>query len=266
MDKAFIKGLRVIEALAQSGGPRGITELATELQMTKSNVHRLVTTLQAQGYVRQLAALGTYEMTPRLWELGCRVMSRFDFTRFARYAMQRLAEQTKETVHLSILEGFEVLYLDKIESAHHVRAYTSVGSRAPAWCVATGKAMLAYMPADYIEPIESKLAPFTSTSITTMDELRRELATVRRLGYAIYKGEWRDSVYGVAAAVFNGSGEVVGAIGISGPAQRLPLSHMKKISVHVTEAAGAIAQSLGYRPELSRVDTPNVQAAWQVTA
>ena len=252
MDKAFVKGLRLLETLAASAAPRGVTELAIELQMTKSNVHRLLSTLQSRGYVRQLGALGTYELTPRLWEFGCRVMARFDLARVGRQAMRVLAEQTLETVHLSILDGVDVVYLDKIESAHDVRTYTHVGGRAPAWCVATGKAMLAFAPADALQQIDARLQPFTPASIATLERLKGELASVRRLGFAVNKGEWREGVFGLAAPVRNGSGAVVGAIGISGPGQRLPPRQMKKFSRSVMEAAEAIAEALGHRPSVDR--------------
>lgn len=117
MDKAFTKGLRLVEALALSERPRGITDLARELDFTKSNVHRFLATLQELGYVRRNPADSTYELTPRIWELGNHVIRRMDFVRMAQPAMAKLAETTGETVHLSMLDGTDVVYLDKIESA-----------------------------------------------------------------------------------------------------------------------------------------------------
>ena len=247
MDKAFIKGLRVVEALAHGDAPRGVTELAVELQLTKSNVHRLLGTLQAQGYVRQAGLLGGYELTPRLWELGCRAMDRFDLAQFARQAMQNLARATRETVHLSILDGLDVIYLDKIESEHDVRAYSRIGGRAPAWCVATGKAMLAYLPAQALAGIEPRLAPCTPNTLTSLAALQQELEEVRRSGHACNRGEWRVGVCGLAAVVFGASNEVVGAIGISGPAQRMTARQMRKHAGHVMDAADEVAQALGQR-------------------
>ena len=247
MDKAFIKGLRLIESLASSEAPRGVTELAVELKMTKSNVHRLLGTLQAQGYVRQTSALGTYQLTPRLWEFGCRVMARFDLAKFARHAMQTLAEATKETVHLSILDGLDVVYLDKIESAHDVRAYSHVGGRSPAWCVATGKAMLAYASPDMLVGIGDRMRAFTRESIIEEAVLHDQFEAIRRNGYAVNRGEWREGVCGLAAPVRSGSGSVVGAIGISGPAQRLQPKHIRKFAGHVMDAADEVAQALGQR-------------------
>ncbi|RJG41217.1 IclR family transcriptional regulator [Mesorhizobium sp. DCY119] len=247
MDKAFIKGLRLLETLAVSEAPRGVTDLATELKFTKSNVHRLLVTLQQQGYVRQLPPYSTYEPTTKLWELGSHVIRRMDLTKVARPAMTRLAEITGETVHLSVLEDTDVIYLDKIESAHHIRAHTSVGSRAPAFTVATGKAMLAQMPDSYLDRFQPHLKHYTDTTRTTIEELKQDIELVRQQGYAaVLHGEWRDGIAAVACAVLGRSGELIGAIGMSGPDSRIKRKQLKQFSVDVMEAARTIGIALGY--------------------
>lgn len=246
MDKAFVKGIRLIEALARSETPRGITDLAAELELTKSNVHRLLTTLQKLGYVRQLAINSTYELTTRIWELGSHVVRRMDLPKIAHPAMIKLAEKTSETVHLSILDGAEVVYIDKIESSHHIRAHTSIGSRAPAWAVATGKAMLAQMPDDYVEQFDMHFQQFTETSKASIEDLRKDIELIRSQGYsAVYHGEWREGIAAVACAIVNGSGGLVGAIGMSGPDSRLKRRQVQAFSVDVMEAAQEIGRALG---------------------
>lgn len=248
-DKAFVKGLRLIEALAASEAARGVTDLAGELALTKSNVHRLLTTLQANGYVRQVAAGGGYELTTRLWEQGSRVVRRMGLLGVARPALERLAAQTGETVHLSILDDTEVVYIDKIDSAHHIRAHTSVGSRAPAWAVATGKAMLARMPDSYLDRFEGRFQPLTATSRRSLEELRSDLALVRSEGYCIvYHGEWREGIAAVACAISDRSDRLAGAVGLSGPDSRLKRRQLQTFSAHVVEAAREIGRMLGQPP------------------
>jgi DNA-binding IclR family transcriptional regulator len=247
MDKAFIKGLRLMEALAYSDQPRGVTDLAVELALTKSNVHRLLTTLQSQGYVRQIATSGGYELSTRMWELGSQVIRRMDLVKVARPAMLRLAELTGETVHLSVLQDTDVIYLDKIESAHHIRANTSVGARAPAYTVATGKAMLARMPGEYLERFGPNLKRYTDTTRVTIEALRQDIEFARAQGYAaVLHGEWREGIAACACAILGRSGELAGAIGMSGPDTRIKRKQMKQISVHVMDAAQSISAALGY--------------------
>lgn len=247
MDKAFIKGLRLLETLALSERPRGVTDLANELKFTKSNVHRLLMTLQAQGYVRQIPPHSTYELTTKIWILGNHVIHRMDLFNIARPAMAKLAEITGETVHLSVLEGTEVVYVDKIESAHHIRAHTSVGMRAPAFTMATGKAMLAQMPDEYLEQFQPHFRRYTDTTRTTLQELREDIALARAQGYsAVLHGEWREGIAACACAIVGRSGELVGAIGVSGPDTRIKRKHIKEYSVYVMEAARTIGAALGY--------------------
>lgn len=249
MDKAFTKGLRLLETLARSDQPRGITDLAAELNLTKSNVHRLLQTLQLHGFVRQLPSNSAYELTTKIWELGSHVIRRLDLSAVARPAMMRLAQETGESVHLSILVDTDVVYIDKIESSHHIRAHTQVGARAPAFAMATGKAMLAHMPDSYLERFRPLLGKFTDYTRTSLEELKADIGAIRAQGYAIVPhGEWRDGIAACACAILDRSGEVAGAIGISGPDSRIRLKELRQHSVHVVDAARAISATLGYVP------------------
>jgi DNA-binding IclR family transcriptional regulator len=247
MDKAFIKGLRLLEVLANSEQPRGITDLATELGLTKSNVHRLLQTLQANGFVRQIPASSAYELTTKMWELGNRVMRRIDLNSVARPAMIKLAEATGETVHLSILVDTDVIYIDKIESSHHIRAFTHVGSKAPAFAVATGKAMLAHLPDKYLEKLVPLFSAFTDYTRVSLVDLKADISLIREQGYALVPhGEWRDGIAACACAILDRNGDIAGAIGISGPDSRLKKPDLQEIAPLVVAAARSISRALGH--------------------
>lgn len=247
MDKAFTKGLLVLETLARSSKPRGITDLASELGYTKSNVHRILATFQARGFVRHMPSHSTYELTLKIWELGSLVVRRMDLVAMARPAMERLAQATGETVHLSVLDDTDVVYVDKIESKHQIRAHTSVGMRAPAFAMATGKAMLAHKPDPFLERFRPLFKRYTDTTRTTLKELQADIAQIRQQGYAIVPhGEWREGIAACAAAIIGQADEVVGAIGISGPDSRLKRRELKQFSENVVEAARSISVALGH--------------------
>lgn len=246
METTLVKGLQVLAALATHSHLSGVTELAHHLDLTKSNVHRLLQTLVSTGYVRNIENSGRYELTLRLWELGTAVVDRLDLATCATEGMARLSRLSRETVHLSILEEAEVVYLDKIDSLEPIRAYSRVGGRAPAYCVATGKALLAYASDDLIERVAQEARPFTVNTITSVAELRRELAVVRAVGYAVNHGEWRDSVYGVAAPIRNAAGIVCAAIGLSGPADRFRARNVKTFAHAVIQVSQDISGKLGY--------------------
>lgn len=249
MDKTFVKGLKLLELLVASDKPRGVTSLARDVNLTKSNVHRLLSTLVGLGYARQVEQNGDYELTPKLWAMGVQVGSRIDIVKSARPAMEALAHETGETVHLSVLDGMEVLYLDKIESRQPIAAYTQVGGRAPAWCVATGKAMLANLLSD-VDGLRPLLKPFTPHSIIDTGVLAREFAEIRQVGWAMNRGEWRDGVHGLAAPIRDAKGQTMASIGISGPGTRFKARQIKNWAQLVLDAAARTSASVGYRPPL----------------
>lgn len=246
MDKTFLKGLTVLETMAGNDKSSGVTELADQLGLHKSNVHRLLQALVHQGFARRNPDTSRYELTMKLWELGARVFNRLDIRQESLPFMRKLAEETQETVHLSLLSGTEVLYIEKIDSPQPVRAYTVVGGRAPAQCVATGKAMLAWADKAVIERIASSLEKHTSLSITSKAGLMREMTLIREQGYAVNKGEWREQVMGLAAPIRDISGDVVAALGISGPAERLVRVDDKVMGQSLIDLTTQISKRLGY--------------------
>jgi len=247
MDKTFLKGLALLEALARSEQPRGVTELAGQLALTKSNVHRLLQALIECGYARQESDRGQYACTLKLWELGLPISERVSVKAVASPYMQALARDTGETVHLSVLDGADVVYVDKIDSPQPVRAYTRIGGRAPAYAVATGKALLAWLPAAEFDALDLRIRAHTARTVADIGALRGSLPRIRADGYAINRGEWRESVCGAACPIFEGQSGAVAAIGISGPAERLPPRVLRSYAVLLRQAAEAISRALGYR-------------------
>ena len=244
MDKTLLKGLEVLEALAQSDGARGVSELARELGLTKSNVHRTLQTLCSAGYVRK-SEPADYECTMKVPHLAAAILARIDMKRLAEPAMQALARGTLETVHLSVLDGAEVFYIHKIDSPQPVRAYSEISGRAPAYCVATGKALLAFQPEEALQRL-GRLVAHTPRTITTLEALRQELAQVRAQGFAINRGEWRETVGGLAAPIFDAAGRAVAAVGISGPTERLRPARIRQFTPDVSRTARRISEALGH--------------------
>jgi len=214
-DTTLTKGVRLLEALCASERRRGVTELSNELGLQKSNVYRLLQTLTALGYVDQEIESGRYGPTLRIWEYGAMVSDRLDVRIVARPILSKLAEETEETVHLSILSGLEVVYIDKVDSPFPLRAYSRVGGRAPAHCVATGKALLAFADEATVALLAcTPLKRFTNTTIVSQAQLMKELAQVRKRGYAINRGEWKEGVNGLAVPIFDHTRKAVAAVGM----------------------------------------------------
>lgn len=244
MDKAVVKAFKLLEILAENDNPLGVTQLAELTDLGKSNVHRLLQTLQALEYVSKTPD-NLYIATLRVWELGSFVIARQSVREQARPYMRLLSELTKETVHLSELHDFEVLYVDKIESKEPVRAYTQLGGRGPAYCTATGKAMLAYATPEAIAECLAIAQPFTQKTIVNAERFAMETEKIRQQRYAMNRGEWRTDVIGLGAPILGGNGDVIAAIGLSAPASRMQLDELATLSSKLVEYARLISLAMG---------------------
>ncbi len=246
METTVVKGLKVLENLVAGQGSLSLTEIANQCGISKSNAHRLLGTLEACGYVRRSLTSRNYELTLRLWEMGQRVFSLLDLRTVALPYLRQLAADTEETVHLSVLDNNRVLYLDKADSIHAVRTYVNIGDHSPAYCSATGKAMLAYAPDEMVAAIGATIEQFTPQTVRSVDDLRRQLHEVRQQGYSRTHGEWRPGVLGFGAPIKSPSGRVVGAIGVAGPEDRMRQSDEQRFIDALFRAVHGIEHELGF--------------------
>ncbi|TGT54043.1 IclR family transcriptional regulator [Mesorhizobium sp. M00.F.Ca.ET.170.01.1.1] len=242
------KGLLILENLASSPAPKGLTAIASEAELTKSNTHRILVTLKKFGFIQQEADRN-YRCTMKLWKLGYTVLTQTDLPSVTSPAMRFLADSCNESVHLSVLDGLQVLYVDKLESDRPVRAYTQKGGNSPLHCVATGKILLAYNYRSLRSSVCAKLQRYTSATITSSKRLDKEMESIVANGYAINCGEFREEVYGIAAPIFDPMGNTIASIGISGPSTRLTNETIEKMVPKVVQAGKmATAELAGLKP------------------
>lgn len=251
METTVVKGLKVLEALAMSPTSRSLTDLALQCGMSKSNAHRLLRTLEACGYVRRAADVRHYEASLRLWELGIRVFAKLDLRSVAGPHLRELAAATEETAHLSVFDGQEAVFIDKADGIHAVRTYVNVGDRAPAYCSTSGKSMLAYQPEETIRRVAANLKRYTENTPTSLGKLRADLELIREQGYSVTSGEWRAGVLGIATAIKSPSGQVIGAIGVAGPEDRMRRGDVRQTIAAVVEAGARIERDLGFSKTVS---------------
>jgi len=253
MNNTLIKGIAVLELLAHSERPLSLTQIATELRLAKSNVHRLMQALVDLHYVLRDGDSGDYNASIKLWELGTAVLGKLDLRRHAEQQMNALQEATGETVHLSVLDGNEVVYVHKVESMNPVRAYTQIGGRVPAHCVATGKVLLAFRDMEALLEISTRLVSYTPNTIVNPSKFLKEMERIRKNGNAMNRGEWRDGVWGVAAPIMGAKGVAIAALGISGPAERIRKRTFHRSVTQVSTAATLISEKLGGIAHLDRL-------------
>jgi len=242
------RALDILEALAGAGGDIGIVELSRLVGLHASTVHRLLTSLMGRGYVSQSDQTGRYSLGPRALRLGRAFHEQSDIRAQARPFLQRLMEESGETANLIILDRDEAVYIDQVPSPRLVRMFAEVGRRVPLHSTGCGKVLLAHQrPEERARIVQEKGLPAsTPRTITSPEELERELAQVRACGYAIDNEEQEEGVRCVAAPVRDYTGQVVAAISLSGPTTRLSLERIQELAPLVMAACAELSASLGY--------------------
>ncbi len=239
--------LDVLELLARADRPVGVTEIARSLSLSPSGVHRLLAALRERGYAAQDPATGRYTRGLQCFSLAALAASRQTLRAVADDHLRALNEATGEAVHLTVYESGHVVYIDKLESHHETAPVSRVGERAPAHCVATGRAIIAYLPLTEIEMlIERGLQPFTDSTIADRAALLADLEATRTRGYALNRGSWRAAVGGVAAPIRDFSGMVQASVGCCLPLERLNDQATADLASQTIQTAAAISEELGF--------------------
>jgi len=249
MDSTLAKGLSVIEWMVRRQRDCRVTDLAQAFGMARSNAHRTLQTLVACGWAQRDASTSTYRPSLRLFELGSLVAEVADIGALLRPHLAALAQATGETIHLAALDGAEIVYLDKFDSPLPVAAYSRIGGRAPAYCVASGKALLAAARLDVpaLRELLGPLVAHTPNSITDFAALHAELLQTQARGYAENREEWRLGVCGLGAPVFDARGEAVAAVGMSVPSIRFARAQARALAEELMACARDASLLLGYR-------------------
>jgi DNA-binding IclR family transcriptional regulator len=242
---------RLLSSFSAAEPELGVSELARRLGLAKSGVHRLLSTLAGERLVERNPATGRYRLGIRIYELGAIVSSHLDLHDAVALYIDDLRNRTGETVHVAILDGAEVVYVERRESPHTLRAFGRIGHRNFAHCTSTGKVLLANLTDDELKRTlpDAKLEARTPYTITDRSLLMVELQRVRKAGHAENVNEGEVGLASVAAPIRDASGRVIAAISVAGPAARLEGETMRRFAAATADTAAAISERLGHRPD-----------------
>lgn len=244
---SVLKALSLLETMA--GKPDGLTlaELSKHNELHPSTAHRLLHTMLEAGYVRQEPRTRRYHLGSRVFRLASPARQRSDIEMLALPHVRALAEAVEETANWAVLEGTEVVYVSQAESPKSLRMLTLLGTRWPAHATASGKALLAYWPADEQSELLRQLSLHAQTpnTITEIDDLLVDLDRIRRRGYAVDDEEQAVGMRSIAAVVVDGAGMPLGAVSIAGPSGRLNVHRLTDVGSQVQATAAAIAKEVG---------------------
>jgi IclR family transcriptional regulator, KDG regulon repressor len=236
---------RLLKQFTSNERELGVTELARRLGLAKSTVHRLLTTLEQERLIERDPDTARYRLGLAVFELGAAASSPTDLHQAVLLPMSVLRVRTGETVQMAVLDGREVVYIERLESPNTLRLFLQVGQRNHAHCTGTGKCLLAFLDERELEAILDgwHLPAKTAATIIDLDELRRELRRIRSQGYAVNAHESEPGVVSVAGPIRDRTGRVVAAISVAGPAPRMD-PRMADLTRLVLEAAATASKRL----------------------
>ena len=241
--------MRLLKTFSDSEYEIGISNLARRLGLGKSTVHRLASTLVAAEFLERNPETGAYRLGLALFERGMLMRRKMSFVSEARPYLRALMERTGESVHLTVLDHGSVLYVNNLASPQAIRMQSNLGARVPAYCCSEGKVLLAYASPEVVDQVlAAGLTPRTPKTIVRPQRLRDELTLVRARGFAVDDEELEIGLRSAAAPIRNHRGDVVAAVSIAGPVQRVSKKTLQRFAGDVASAGRAVSQRLGYHP------------------
>ena len=252
MEKKIIqsidRALQILELFSLEKPEWGVTEISKALNIYKSNVHNVLTTLAEKGFVKKDSKTDKYKLGIKFFELGSIVIKNMDLRKIAHPYIEELSKQFNETVHLGVLDEGRVVSIEREESDKGLCSHIEIGKRTPLHCTAVGKAIMAYLSKDKVAAIvEGKgLKKYTENTITNEKELENEFKKIREQGYAVDNMEHEEGVRCVASSIRDYSEGVIASMSVSGPAFRINENNMFVIAKKVKEYCDCISKEMGY--------------------
>lgn len=242
--QTIMRALGVLEALRDAHSAVGVTELARAVELPVSTVHRILRTLVLAGYVVQNVETDRYRLGRQAFLLGRAASHTLGFDA-AQPLLERLAEETGESVNLVVRDRNEGLVVLRVESPQPLRFAQPAGTRIPLHSTSSGKVLLAFAADPVRELTElGELERHTRSTTTSLRKLTDELRDIRQRGYSINKGERIAGVYGVAAPVLDTDGTAIAALAIQGPETRMSDRRISDLAPMVMRTAAQIVSAL----------------------
>lgn len=239
--------LRILNSFTAEEPEKRVIDLANELQIGKSTVSRLLSTLASEGFVTKDPETQKYKLGLRILTLNSIVTSNLEINKVARPTLRNLVNETGEAAHIAVLENQEVVYLEQIECSHPVRILSYVGRRNPVHCTSSGKLLYAYQDrVAIIKLLQQELKRYTPSTITDPDLFRKELAEIKQAEFCYSDCEFLPDVVSCAAPIRDYTGKVIAAISLVGPKHRIEKHQHSTIKNKVIKAAKEISKNLGY--------------------
>lgn len=238
---------KLLRCFAENESELGVMQLSRMLDMHKSTVSRLLTSLQQEGFVDKDSRSGKYQLGLGMVYLAGIVLDRLDLRKIAQPHLGKLAEITQETINISVLDRNMCLNIESIISPRPIQHAGRLGRKNPLHCTSTGRVLLAnLLPEECKMLLPDSLPAYTDKSVTDHQTLEEILVQVREQGYAIVHEEFQEGLSAAAAPIRDHMGKVIAAISVSGPTYRMGTVEIEKFIEPLQKTAQIISKELGY--------------------
>jgi IclR family KDG regulon transcriptional repressor len=238
--RAVERAMQILSSFDSEHAERGVSEIAQATGLHKATAYRIIMTLLNGGFLERTPDGERFRLGLRAVELGLGALRDLDFRQAAFPYMQQLVERFQEICTLGVFDHGQVLHVEIVHSKHTLTIAARVGRHLPAHCTASGKVLLAFLPPAVVEPIlNAPLAAYTERTITSPARLREELEVVRQRGYALDDEEFEVGIRAVAAPIQDIDGNVIAALSMPGPTNRITPDRIPEIAQALVEAAEA---------------------------
>ncbi|MCR2804402.1 IclR family transcriptional regulator [Paenibacillus soyae] len=247
--QAVERALLILDLFDERTPELKITEISDRMGLHKSTVHSLVKTLQSRGYMEQNLESGKYRLGLRLMEKGQQLLQSMDIRQIAKPSLEQFTQSTGQTTHLVILDGYEGVYIDKVEGHLAPIRYSRIGRRVMLHSSSVGKLLSAYQPREWFDRLLERyeFVRLTEKTIAGAGDFLRELELVRQRGYAIDDEENEVGVRCAAVPVFDHHGQMTAAISVSTLRSRVDDKELERLIADLNQTAADISQRLGHR-------------------
>jgi DNA-binding IclR family transcriptional regulator len=242
------KLMTLLDLVALSDVPMRFTDIVSRSDQPRGTAHRQLAHLVEEGLL-DIDRDGRYLPGIRLLNLASRSWARNEFRLIAEPHLRTLQSQTGETVHLGVLKGAEVIYLDKVEGRQSVRMYSQIGNASPAYCTGVGKAALSMLEPERLQALTERLTfhPFTEHTHRTVASLLSDIEETRARGHAFDREEHEAGICCVAAPIHSDGHDILAGISVTGPAYRVTRERLEGWAPLVQAAAAAIMDDMRIR-------------------
>ena len=254
--KSVSRALDIIMLISMKKGGLGVTEIANQMDINKSSVFRILSTLVQYGYVEQDKESGRYKLGYKFLEISSKLLESMDLREEAKPYLKELESETNEVIHLVVYDEGDVVYIEKLEGNEILRMHSKVGKRAPMHCTSVGKAILAHLPhSEMLDILERKGMPVhTINTVTEKNQMMQELIDIRKNGFALDLEENEYGITCIAAPIFNHLGKVIAAVSISGPTIRMNSNRLKQLEPKMISTGYLISERLGFVAKREKLD------------